>query len=83
MIKLYELINRTGLEDANVKIVYHAAYSKNITLYKGPLSGAENAIVFDTENKLAIAAEDEYAKYEDLKVMSINIKYGEVNIEVF
>lgn len=83
MIKLYELINRTSPEDANVKIVYNAAYSKNITLYRGPLGGAENAIVFDTENKLAIVAENEYAKYEDLKVMCINIKYGEMNIEVF
>lgn len=73
MLKLYDIVNKLKPESTKVKVVYHKAYSKDVTLFDGPVSGVEDGIAFDSENKLCKAKDDEFARYEDLVVISIDV----------
>lgn len=82
MFKLYDIVNKLKPETTKVRVVYHKAYSKDVTLYDGPINGVEDGITFDSENKLCKAKDDEFARYEDLVVLSINITKTFIKLEV-
>lgn len=82
MIKLYDIVNSLTPRDTEVKVVYHKAYSKDVVLYNGPVDGVEDGITFDVDNKLCKAKDDEFARYEDLVVLSIQVNKTFIKMEV-
>lgn len=82
MIKLYDIVNKLKPESTKVKVVYQEAYSKDVILYNGAVDGVEEGIAFDSENKLCKAKDDEFARYEDLVVMSIEVNKTFIKLKV-
>lgn len=82
MIKLYDIVNSLTPRDTKVKVVYHKAYSKDVILYDGTADGVEDGITFDADNKLCKAKDDEFARYEDLVVLSVQVNKTFIKMEV-